>query len=461
MSKYITSIGIIFFLLICSITTYSAEYTISLTIRGFANQQVLISKTEGDLSMYIDTLTSDATGCAVAKFDDTYTVGMYSFVIPKLRNAEVEFIFNKEVVILQTEATSPQTFVKVMQSKENEIYYNYKQFQQIKNSDFQILEYTHDHYTGKDYLEQTEKEYQKLLSNYNTTFNEFLSKSKGLFVAKIIASSHVILPQELLSASEKAKYVQTHFFDYINFADTSLFATSIFTDACIDFLKTYSNQYQSSKNNSVFKQAVDTIFSKTIAYPETFDFITDYLINGFETMGASEIVQYISELYLSQKSCKQSETPTTLQEKALNNTELAVGKPIPSFSIIDSKNNTYSDKEIANQQSVIIFWASWCPHCTQMLPKIMADYGKSKKLYSLYTISLDENIETWKTFISLYPDFAKASNSCDGKSWESPTIKSFHIYATPSIFIVKDGKIVGKPLDFEGYKKMLQKNGFE
>ena len=441
-----------------SLVSIATEYSVSITLKGFVNQPVLIAQVKGDLSMFIDTVMSDINGTATAKFNDTIEAGMYAFVFPKLKNAEVPFIFNKENIQLISDATSPKSFVTVVQSKENDLYYTFMREQQILVSNIGILEYSNDNYSGTQYIEQTQKEYLRLYSAYEKSFQEYLSVSKNLYVSKIIRSSKLVVPPTLLNNIEKTKYIQSHYFDFIDFADTTLFNTNVFTEACINYIKTFSSQYQSTKSNAIFKSAVDTIFIKTTAYPKTLDFVTDYLLNGFESMGSQEMMQYISDKYLQLNSCEKGESASTLQHKALSNTELAIGKPCPKFTLINEKG-TISSVDIKNEPTVIVFWASWCGHCNEMMPKILKDYTSKKNNFVLTTVSIDENTKDWEQFIKQYPEFGNSINFCDGKSWDGDVAQAFHVYATPTIFIIKDGIIVGKPIDFEGYKKQMQKLG--
>lgn len=443
-------------LLICIGTlSYASDYSVKITVKGFAKQEVIIARIQGDMSMYTDTIVSDMYGNAIATFNDDTPIGMYSFVFPKLRNAEVTFIFNKENIAMETEAVSPQTFVKVISSKENAIYYLFKKEQQMFQSNIDILEYTNDHYTGKNYVEATKKEYTDLIKSYNDIIQSILNQSKNLFVYRIVLASRPIVPPQILSESQKNTYLQAHFFDNFDFTDTILFASNVYTDACITYLGLYSNQYQTAKNSAVFIKAIDTIIAKTVMYPKTFDFVVNYLLNGFESMGAVDMMQYISSVYLEHNSCSANTTKTTLQHKALSNTELAIGKKIPTFEFTTSKKQ-YTNTDFNSGVSVFIFWASWCGHCTEMMPQIVSDYAKNPS-YKLYTFSLDTVPSEWKAFLDTAPGFSKSTNLCDSKSWEGIMTQAFHVYATPTVFIIKDGIIVGKPMGYEDYKKQILK----
>ncbi|HOS83546.1 MAG TPA: redoxin domain-containing protein [Bacteroidales bacterium] len=440
-------------------TMFSKEYTVSLTLPGFNGQQAYVAQINGDMSYFVDTVTADLSGTFRSVFTNQSPVGMYSFVLPQLRNAEVFFIFNKENVRMRTEITQLQN-VLIEESEENRLYYAFIRHKQLVLGNAEILEYTFDHYTGSKYLEVTKQEYLQLLASFSATISDMRAKSQGLFVDRIIGSSLPILPPTLVSEQEKKAYQIAHFFDGVDFSDTLLCNTNIFTTACITYLGLFSDQYQKSKNNTVFMQAVDVIVSKTKPYPTTHDFVVNYLLNGFETMGAQDVLQYISAKYLQDRQCVEGQSKTTLQRKALNNTELAIGKTVPHFSFTSLQAKSYTQLDVAKGTHIIVFWASWCGHCTQMLPAIVLDYAKKKDPgYSLITVSLDSVLTDYKQFTSGIPEWNKTIQVCDTKQWEGQLAQAFYVFATPTIFIIQDGVIVAKPIEYDDYIASMKKLG--
>jgi thiol-disulfide isomerase/thioredoxin len=438
-------------------TTFSKDYVVSLTIPGFSGQQAYVARIEGDMSYFVDTVQADLSGTFRSVFTDKSPIGMYSYVLPQLRNAEVFFIFNKETVRLQTEITQLK-HVKVLESKENALYYEFIKQKLLLEANADILEYTFDHYTGKSYLELTKKEYIQLLTSFMSIVEQLKTESKGLFVYRIIQSSLPVLPPTLVSAQEKKAYQIAHFFDAVDFSDTLLCNTNIFTSACISYLGLFSEQYQKSKSNTVFKQAADVILSKTKPYKTTYDFVVNYLLNGFETMGATDVLQYISAQYLAENQCVEGQSKSTLQRKALSNTKLSVGTAIPEFTTNTVQGKPFSNQDMQKGIYVLVFWASWCGHCTQMVPTIVLDYAKKKEPgYTLVTVSLDTVLSDYKKFTNAIPEWNKTIQVCDTKKWDGAMSQAFFTYATPTIFIIQDGVIVAKPIEYDAYIKEMKK----
>jgi len=96
---------------------------------------------------------------------------------------------------------------------------------------------------------------------------------------------------------------------------------------------------------------------------------------------------------------------------------------------------------------LLVFYASWCPHCQTIMPQIN-ELLKLKKNFEVVAISLDTNREEWKNFIEQNNlNFIHVS---DLKGWDGDAAKEYFIYATPTMFLLDSTKkIVAKPITFE------------
>lgn len=438
---------------------FATEYTISLAVNGFGGQTTYLTKVEGDLSILTDTLTADRYGMFKTTMTDEDETGFYKFIFPQLNNAEVPFIFNKENVILATEAINPNAYIQVYSSKENDLYYQFLSKDAVFVDQMGLLEMIYDNYVGDDFREQAEIEYIRLLQQYSSDIASFHERGKDTYAWKVIKSSVTPAPPMLLSQSEKNAFLKAHYFDDVDFNDTTLIYSDVFTTAAIHYLSVFSQQIQQSNKNAIFMSAVDTIMAKASINQRTYEFIVNYLLGGFESMSANEIVTYISQKYLAQNSCSNDEQ-TTLHRKALSNTELAVGKMAP-LDILTAMNYQ-KDINFTTENVVLIFWATWCSHCVEALPKIIDHYASlDKPKYKLVTMALDTTTNDWEKFIDRHPNFAKSRNLIDTNGWDGELAESYYIYATPTIYMMQAGKIVAKPIEVDEFYKTLSRLKWE
>ncbi|MCQ2608108.1 MAG: thioredoxin domain-containing protein [Bacteroidales bacterium] len=446
----------IFSCILFSLQVLATNYSISLAVNGFGGQTAYLTKVEGDLSILTDTIIGDRYGLFKTTLSDEDETGFYKFIFPQLNNAEVPFIFNKENVAMATEAINPNAYIQVLASKENDLYYTFLAKDALFNNQVELLETIYNNYIGDEFRGQAEVEYNRLLSGYLNDLANLQRQGKNTYAWKVIQSSKTPAPPMLLSQSEKNAFLRAHNFDDVDFSDASLINSEVFTSAAIHYLSIYSQQIQQSNKNAIFMSAVDTILAKASVNNETYNFVVNYLLGGFESMSATEIVTYISQKYLSESTCS-SDDESTLRRKAMNNTDLAVGKQAP-LDIL-SAMNPQKDINFANENIVLIFWATWCGHCTQAMPEIINHYAKlSNPKYKLVTLSLDETTTNWERFIDENPNFKKAKNLIDTNGWDGEAANAYYIYGTPSMFLIQQGKIVSKPIEanelFESLKRL-------
>lgn len=100
----------------------------------------------------------------------------------------------------------------------------------------------------------------------------------------------------------------------------------------------------------------------------------------------------------------------------------------------------------------MLFYASWCTHCQNIIPKIYELYqNQEDKTTEVVAISLDTSKTEWNNFIGTYAlDWI---NIGDMEGWNSKVAKEYFIYATPTMFLIaKDKKLIAKPTSVNDLK---------
>ena len=451
----------IFFLLSFFCSSCAQEtFPIQLTVLGFPNQEIYIAKISGDTYRITDTLKSDSHGKFECAFDTSYAIGMYSFLFPQFQKTEIEFIFNKEAISFKTQIGNIHSNLQIISSHENQLYYSFQNFYSIFSNDISLLEQTFDSYSDSEFKEKIRVEYAEKIIQEQTFIASLLKNHESTFAARIIKSSRKAYSPQLLNTQERYEYTKQHFLSPIDFSDTLLQNSSIFTDAAIQYLSLYAKERSRSNPYAALKQAVDTVLTFAKINETTYEFIVNYLLNGFETMGDTEMLTYISTLYISESQCEHSESKTTLERKALQNIHYTIGTNAPNYKAQTISGITINPEESKNTIQILIFWATWCGHCTELIPKIAKLFTQNPNAaYSLVFVSLDTEQTDFSSFLSQNPNLSHCNNVFDSNGWDSPLAKEFYVYASPTIFIIENGTIVAKPIDYEEYTNALLKLG--
>lgn len=55
-----------------------------------------------------------------------------------------------------------------------------------------------------------------------------------------------------------------------------------------------------------------------------------------------------------------------------------IGQTLPDFNLLDSQGGTFSSTTTVGKPTIVMDWASWCPHCQKMMPTMNKMYKKYK-----------------------------------------------------------------------------------
>jgi len=165
----------------------------------------------------------------------------------------------------------------------------------------------------------------------------------------------------------------------------------------------------------------------------------DYLFNYLEKRSLFKSSEYLAVQLLSINGC-------VLEDKLANKLEayrkLKLGNTAPD--IIFSDRTKLSS--IASAK-LLVFGASWCSKCKEDALKLKAYYNSWKqKGVSVVYVSIDTDKTDFENTYSNVP----WKTDCDFKGWDSQVVKNYHVFATPTYFMLdKDLKIILRPKSVE------------
>jgi thiol-disulfide isomerase/thioredoxin len=108
-------------------------------------------------------------------------------------------------------------------------------------------------------------------------------------------------------------------------------------------------------------------------------------------------------------------------------------------------NNKSVEKlsDIKANYYLVIFAASWCPHCREALPIIAKDFKTlQKEGIEIILVSIDDNINDFSNFCGEFP----FTSTTDLKKWNGKTVNDYRAWTTPTYYLLnKNLEIVLKP----------------
>jgi peroxiredoxin len=140
---------------------------------------------------------------------------------------------------------------------------------------------------------------------------------------------------------------------------------------------------------------------------------------------------------------------TALERRIDQSKYFKIGSKVPNIILPDSAGKLQDLSKINADNTLIIFYASWCPHCQSMLPQIYEYYrSRKEKKFEVFAVSIDTMKNDWLKFIR--NNNLIWLNVIDLAGWKGKAVLDYYIYATPTMVLIdREKKIILKPSSLE------------
>ncbi len=445
-----------FLLMLLPVIVFGQDYTINGTVPGLTDENVYLMRIQGDNRKIVDTAKTDQTGSFEFKLKDDFPVGQYAVITgPKQM---IELIFNNENIRFVSTGSSDQDQVQIIESVENIIYYNYLSVKGETLYKLDLLDPVLQYYPKSDtFYSQTLNQARALQNFLNHKVSELIDNNPNTLVARFIRVDKPVFADPALSEDEQKEYLKSHYFTDMDFLDTILIRSNILTSKIISYMGVYQHPGMTrDEMESQLLIAVDTIMDRAFVDQQIYEFVIDFMINGFEHIGFEKGLKFIADKNMLNEFCVNTERKKELENKIELIKRLAIGQQAPDFKTVDLGGDTIHLMDVPAETTILAFWASWCPHCDDVLPKIMKYYNpENTGKLQIIAVSIDKSEDDLKKAIA--ENGYKWINIGELKGWEGPIVQEYGVVATPTFFVLdKDKKIIGKPVRFDELEKYLK-----
>jgi len=417
---------------------------LSFHIKGLSASDVILEKIYGSNSIPIDTIKVSKRGRGTCKLNNP-SVGLYRLLYGRT-NLDI-IISNEDSIVFNTFIVNSKDSMHIVHSDENKLFYD--GLKRIKELDkkLSILSSLIENYpVTTKFAEQAHKEYQEVVGKHEKYIKNLKLKYPESLAVKYISSLQLCYPEKYTDRNEMIANVKKHFFDNVNFSDSLLLYTNIIPLKIDQYLGLHNlNVQHSTSDESQYNKLVDALMNKAAANDAVFDFVLNYLIGKFEENKAFETLAYINKQYVPLISCVNEDLRSKLSGKLDKFSGTSIGVLAPEFSIADVAGETVQSDKLNSRNVLLVFWATWCPHCTKLMPALHSYYRTfTRDNFEIIAVSLDTEKNKWLSFINEYNlDWVNVSEL---KGWNSKVAEKFNIYATPTMILLdSDRRIIAKP----------------
>lgn len=185
--------------------------------------------------------------------------------------------------------------------------------------------------------------------------------------------------------------------------------------------------------------------------------IVEYLLDGFKKFGFDNVLNYIVENYVIKDDlCLDQKLTAALDKRIEQSKRFKIGSVVPNIIVQEARGKRIELNMLIAEKTLIIFYASWCPHCQTLVPQVYKVYKEQReKKFEVLAISIDSSKTEWQNFIK-NKGLDEWMNVCDLKGWDGKAAIDYFIYATPTMFLVdKQLKLIQLPKTFDEIKNIL------
>jgi len=422
-------------------------YSIKGSITGFPGGMVYLSGYYGEFTPIFDSVAVTPDGNINFVMDHEKLPGYYRVVLGEEKY--VDLIFNYEDIEFTTSFDHAFDSLQIIVSRENTIYYKFIKFLNDNQRELEILSPLTEIYPKSSILYpeivarfvQVQKEREEYIGDIVNTYPDG-------YVTKVVKTQRTPYLSPEMTERERIEHLKLYYWDKVDLTDVSLLRSNVYPSLIIAYLGLHGNRnFSQEELEESFMSAVDIMLGASMDNEEVYAYFLEYLVNGFERYHFDKVLDHIATNYALEENCENENLDEEVVKRLKNYQNLSIGKPAPEIdfnNMAGSDTNLYS---INNQYVLLVFWASWCPHCNELLPAIAALYETLTTDIEIVAISIDKNKTEYET--ALKEGYFPWINWCDYNGWNSKPAVDYNIYATPTMFLLDAEKtIIAKPITY-------------
>lgn len=420
-----------------------------------SNGQATLFSLSGEKSLFIDSVTASNNNKYQFNLSNNHS-GFYRLVFNNKK--WLDFVYDRNDIEIETNVDNILELTSIIQSEENKIYYDFIELNNNYKTKTELLQLILARYPEEDeYYQTTREKLNQIKEEYLYFVNVTSQSDPNSFIARYVKSSQLPVLDAEIPVDQQVNYLKSHALDNVDFLDADLIYSDAFTNKAIEYLTYYRNpQLPMALLEKEFQIAVDSILNKAKVNDIVYKHIVEYLLDGFKKFGFDNVINYIIDNYvIADDICLDEKLETALERRINQNKLFKPGFIVPDIAINDSSGSIIKLSGIKAEKTLVIFYASWCPHCKDMLPQLYNLYKNQKeKEFEILAVSIDTSKTDWINFVR--DNKLNWLNVSDIKGWAGRGVIDYNIYATPTMFLIdKQLKLIAKPSSIEELNNCL------
>ena len=290
-----------------SVYGFAQPFSVEISITNQPKNMIVFGSVSGDNFTAIDSsFLYPESNKVNFGFPANASPGVYRIVMGQTPYAKVmdeppqmvNFIFNNENLILETDFKEPLEKLEILQSAENMIWFDFLSKDKTIRKEIKKLQSELDHFWSIDDKEKAVKianDYNLLQIERDLLITQTVKQNPNLLVSEMIKNQRKPMLDGYLTPEERVESFKNDFFNTLDFTDERLIQSSVYTDNIFEYLVTYNNpELTGEQREKEYIKAVNIIILHVNKNEKVYQFIMDYMIHGFEILKFKNAVKYVS-----------------------------------------------------------------------------------------------------------------------------------------------------------------------
>jgi thiol-disulfide isomerase/thioredoxin len=439
-------LDLILILLLVSVLVHS-QNTITGIFTVLSNQQIKLVGISGFGTYIIDSAQANEKG----EFNLSYREKDFGMgYLSAADNKPFLVVLGGESIKLKGESFAIAESIEIIEGYENKLFEQYASEHPRREQALSVWGYLEKIYT-KDSLFTM----QQTLKQAIATEKQRIKSEDSLFLANInpqfYVSYYFPLRKLVSSVSNIAQYQTKKIpatitsFRKINFSDPRLLKSGLLGDVIENHFWLIENSGRSLDSVYIeMNKSIEILVENLLKDEQKLNEITEYLFKFLEKRSLFKASEYLALKLLNEQGCTLNKDFAAQLESYR---AMKKGNFAPDFEFnkdifvpgYESANLPKKLSDLKSKYTVVIFGASWCLQCPGELSKISGLYKKWKEQsVEVVFVSLDEDAKIFNNFAKVFPFIS----ICDYQKWKSPVVQNYHIFATPTIYLLDDKREV-------------------
>ena len=413
------------------------------TLTGAEGRIIYLQSYNGYLSKTIDSVIVSSNSEFSIDFPPNTYYGLYRLLLSNhtdpAQQIYIDLFYNEKDVKVQTSIEQPFLFLSFTDSLNKPFGETVKQIYQ-SHTRLELLEDILEYYPASEFKELTIKEWNAVLANLTNTFQNFPKENPdhpaiGYFNFREKTDPFLNPFPDKNFNKNIISHIDLSYPELARDPQPNRYFAAVFNH----YYPVGAGRAEALNYMELFTKAVIDV---TDVNPLLQENILDFLIKGYEQMGAFELIENISAL-TSNETCE-DEQESHIKKGGTNGKRILPGEQAPDFSAINEKGNQVNLKDFENKPVIIIFWSPECTHCVEDLPK-WKPYQKLFDQNGLISIgvSLSKDKKKWQQFSK--ESFPFNVNLIDEEGWNGRVALDYKVVSTPTIYLLdQNHKIIGR-----------------